>query len=158
MSNFLDMISNLTDNAKLYNVNDNCNVITDKLDFTKKADLDKLKDSVAKLKDDNNPIVGMIKILSGNEYESTLDKIVSDAQKIYDDSHKGCKTTNKTVSSTDTTRPSNKVSDEMKLHFSKLVVEYMNQLIFPNYKNMTFEQAESIHNALHEFACWIYSK
>ena len=32
-------------NIYLYNVNDNCNVITDKLDFTKKADLDKLKDS-----------------------------------------------------------------------------------------------------------------
>lgn len=158
MNSFLDMINTLTENAKMYNVDDKCNVITDKFDFTKKADLDKLKESVEKLRDTSDPIVGMIKIIAGDEYEKTLDNIVSDAQKIYDNSQKTRKEVDKSTMCKCEARPSDKVAEEMKSQICKLVSEYMNNIIIPNYKNITSEQAESIHNALFEFACWIYSK
>lgn len=161
MNNLLDLLNSISDNANMFNVNDNCNVITDKLDFTKKSDLDKLKESVKKLKDEKNPWVSCFRLIGGNDYDAALDCIITEAQKIYDDAHKNDdtrKVVDKSVISPDETRPSEKVSEEMKKQITKLTVEYMNDVIIPNYKNIKTEQAVSIHDALFEFACWIYSK
>ena len=158
MSTLVELLKELSKNAKQYTVDDNCNVITDKFDFTKKADLDKLKEKVNELKNNDNPLINYIKLLSGDAYDNTLDSIVADAEKIYNDSQKTRKEVDKSVMSSNERRPSDKVAEEMKKQISKLTVEYLNELIIPNFKNITTAQATSIYDSLFEFACWIYSK
>ena len=50
MSTLVELLKDLSKNTKQYTVDDNCNVITDRFDFTKKEDLDKLKETVNDLK------------------------------------------------------------------------------------------------------------
>ena len=85
-------------------------------------------------------------------------RIVADAERIYNDSQKTCKESDKSVITSNECRPSEKVDEKMKKQISKLTVEYLNELIIPNFKNITTEQATSIYDSLFEFACWIYSK
>ena len=158
MSTLVELLKDLSKNTKQYTVDDNCNVITDRFDFTKKEDLDKLKETVNDLKNDNNPFINYIKLLTGDYYDNTLDSIVADAEKIYNDSQKTCKEPDKSVITSNECRPSEKVDEKMKKQISKLTVEYLNELIIPNFKNITTAQATSIYDSLFEFACWIYSK
>lgn len=159
MNTLLDLAKFISENSA-----DDCNFITNKFDFTKKADLDKLNDSVEKIKN-NDSFLQMMNVFNPNfskSLNSLLDTIVVEAQKIYDNSHKNDNIIRKEVDNSimniSEQRPSEKVSEEMKKQITKLTVEYMNDVIIPNYKNIKTEQAVSIHDALFEFACWIYSK
>ena len=158
MSTLVELLNDLSKNAKQYIVDDNCNVITDKFDFTKKEDLDKLKEKVKELKNNNNPFINYIKLLTGDYYDNTLDSIVADAEKIYNDSQKTRKEVDKSVITSTVCKPSENVAEEMKKQISKLTAEYLNEMIIPNFKNITTAQATSIYDSLFEFACWIYSK
>lgn len=155
MDSLFETLNNLSKQAKIYEINDGCNVITDKLDFTKKEDLDILKQKINELKDTKNPIVGVIKSIAGTEYENVLNSIISDAEKIYNDNQKA-KSEEKPVIKEN--RPSDKISDELQRQIAKLTSDYVNEVIIPNFTNITPEQTMSIYTSLFEFACWIYKR
>lgn len=155
MDSLFETLNNLSKQAKIYEINDGCNVITDKLDFTKKEDLDILKQKINELKDTKNPIVGVIKSIAGKEYENVLNSIISDAEKIYNDNQKA-KSEEKPVIKEN--RPSDKISDELQRQIAKLTSDYVNEVIIPNFTNITPEQTMSIYTSLFEFACWIYKR
>jgi hypothetical protein len=155
MDSLFETLNNLSKQAKIYEINDGCNVITDKLDFTTKEDLDILKQKINELKDTKNPIVGVIKSIAGTEYENVLNSIISDAEKIYNDNQKA-KSEEKPVIKEN--RPSDKISDELQRQIAKLTSDYVNEVIIPNFTNITPEQTMSIYTSLFEFACWIYKR
>lgn len=155
MDSLFETLNNLSKQAKIYEINDGCNVITDKLDFTKKEDLELLKQKINELKDTKNPIVGVIKSIAGTEYENVLNSIISDAEKIYNDNQKA-KSEEKPVIKEN--RPSDKISDELQRQIAKLTSDYVNEVIIPNFTNITPEQTMSIYTSLFEFACWIYKR
>ncbi len=155
MDSLFETLNNLSKQAKIYEINDGCNVITDKLDFTKKEDLEILKQKINELKDTKNPIVGVIKSIAGTEYENVLNSIISDAEKIYNDNQKA-KSEEKPVIKEN--RPSDKISDELQRQIAKLTSDYVNEVIIPNFTNITPEQTMSIYTSLFEFACWIYKR
>jgi hypothetical protein len=39
-----------------------------------------------------------------------------------------------------------------------LTSDYVNEVIIPNFTNITPEQTMSIYTSLFEFACWIYKR
>lgn len=117
----------------------------DKLDFTKKEDVDKLHDVIKGLKSFN-----LFNTFFGDEYNSFLDSLQEYADKTYEESHKEtCQAPEK---------PSDKLkNDVMKNKLEKLTSEYIDEVIKPNAK-LTDEQLESVLSGLFEFACWIYNR
>lgn len=146
MTSITDLVNSLTKNSKCYSAGDNCNIITDKMDFTKKEDLDKLRKAVNDLKNDNNPFVTLVKDLAGPVYTETLDTILANAENEYKNAQKSV------------LRPSAKLNDKSKEQISKITKEYIDTIIVPNFNNINKEQVESITDALFEFACWIYTR
>ena len=119
---------------------------TEKLDFTKKEDVDKLDDAISNLKSSN-----VLPWLFGDN--SFLDNLKAEAHKIYDEAE-----AERLKKEAKAEKPSSRLSTDMKKSIASLVVEYMNTMIIPNYKDMTEEQAKSVSDALYEFACWIYNR
>lgn len=118
------------------------------LDFTKKEDLDKLKNVVATLKKGDNHLLNMIASIFGQKMfdDKLLDKLVEHATQVYNDAHK-----NDIVE-----KPSTKVSDKMQCQIGKLTEEYINTMLLKG--EFTEAQLRAIYNSLFEFACWIYNK
>lgn len=129
--------------SSLFNLDD-----VKELDFTKKEDLDKLKNVVATLKKGDNPLFNMIASIFGQETfdDKLLDKLIEHATQVYNDAHK-----NDIVE-----KPSTKVSDKMQCQIGKLTEEYINTMLLKG--EFTEAQLRAIYNSLFEFACWIYSK
>lgn len=146
MTSITDLVNSLTKNGKCYSAGDSCNIITDKMDFTKKEDLEKLRKAVNDLKNDNNPFVTLVKNIAGPVYNETLDTILANAENEY-------KNAQKTV-----LRPSAKLNDKSKEQIAKITKEYIDTIVVPNFNNINKEQVESITDALFEFACWIYTR
>ena len=113
----------------------------EQLDFTKEEDLEKLKNSVEKIKN--------VSFFSEFIDTDLLDNLVDKAQAIYDNAHKKQEVP---------TRPSLKVSDKIASNVRKLADEYVDTLIKPYMKSMTDKQEQEIKDSLTEFACWMYSK
>jgi len=112
--------------------------VYDKLDFTKKEDVEKLDNAIEVLKDNDffNSIFG----------EDIFDELQSKAHEIYEESNKKVPT-----------RPSSNVSAKIKTNVHKLATEYVDKNIDP-YINLTDEQKDEIIDSLYEFGCWIYNK
>ena len=114
---------------------------TDKLDFTKKEDVDKLHDTIDELKS-----YDLFSTFFGDEYTKFLDSLQDYADKTYEESHK------------DDVKESSKLkNDVMKEKLQKLTSEYVDEVIKPNAK-LTDEQIKSVLEGLFEFACWIYNR
>ena len=113
--------------------------VYDKLDFTKKEDVEKLDNAIEVLKDNDffNSLFG----------EEIFDELQTKAHKIYEESNKKVPT-----------RPSSNVSDDVKDNIRKLAHEYVKTKITPYVKNITNEQYNEIIDSLFEFGCWIYNK
>ena len=146
MNTLVELLKELANDANL-------EASATKYDFTKKEDIDKLKEKVKTLKEIDNPVFNLIKSMSGINFDETLDEVVCEAEKIYQEAHKNDKKLEVTPE-----KPSKDLSDKMKGQIATLTTEYLNEVIIPNYKNITMEQATSIYNSLYEFACWIYKK
>jgi hypothetical protein len=146
MNTLVDLLKELANDANL-------EASATKYDFTKKEDIEKLKEKVKTLKEIDNPVFNFIKTMTGINFDETLDEVVCEAEKIYQDAHK-----DETKPVKEIAKPSNDMSDKMKGPIATLTTEYLNEVIIPNYKNITMEQATSIYNSLYEFACWIYKK
>ena len=166
--NFLDIINSLSnDNNNKINVKfcDGCNVITDKLDFSKREDLERLKEAVSDLKNSNNSTLNFVKSYMGiDEFNNTLDDIVNSAQNIYNKSNKKTELTDNTItrkeidkSEDNNTKPSYKVSEELQKQIGSITYDYLKNIIIPN-ANLTKQQLDSIYEGLFEFACWIYAR
>ena len=92
--NIFDLFDNSTANEllallpkdKLSNVGNN--VVVNKLDFTKKEDLDKLVEAVDTFKKADSGLLGMVKTLVGDSFDTTLDNVVKAAQQEYAKAHK----------------------------------------------------------------------
>ena len=118
---------------------------TDKLDFTKKEDVDKLHDTIDELKS-----YDLFNTFFGDEYAKFLDLVQDYADKTYEESHKD--------DVKEPEKPSSKLkNDVMKEKLQKLTSEYVDEVIKPNAK-LTDEQIKSVLEGLFEFACWIYNK
>lgn len=163
---FLDIINSLSnDNNINVKLCDGCNVVTDKLDFSKREDLERLKEAVSDLKNSDNSILNFVKSYMGaDEFNKTLDDIVNSAQNIYNKSNKKIELTDNSITrkeidkSEDTvTKPSNKVSEEMQKQIGSITYDYLKNIIIPN-ANLTKQQLDSIYEGLFEFACWIYTR
>ena len=116
---------------------------TDKLDFTKKEDVDKLHDTIDELKS-----YDLFSTFFGDEYAKFLDSLQDYADKTYEESHKDV----------EPEKPSSKLkNDVMKEKLQKLTSEYVDEVIKPNAK-LTDEQIKSVLEGLFEFACWIYNR
>ena len=118
---------------------------TDKLDFTKKEDVDKLNDTIDELKS-----YDLFSTFFGDEYTKFLDSLQDYADKTYEESHKD--------DVKEPEKPSSKLkNDVMKEKLQKLTSEYVDEVIKPNAK-LTDEQIKSVLEGLFEFACWIYNR
>ena len=118
---------------------------TDKLDFTKKEDVDKLHDTIDELKS-----YDLFSTFFGDEYAKFLDSLQDYADKTYEESHKD--------DVKEPEKPSSKLkNDVMKEKLQKLASDYVDQVIRPNAK-LTDEQIKSVLEVLFEFACWIYNR
>lgn len=118
---------------------------TDKLDFTKKEDVEKLHDTVDELKS-----YDLFSTFFGDEYAKFLDSLQDYADKTYEESHKD--------DVKEPEKPSSKLkNDVMKEKLQKLTSEYVDEVIKPNAK-LTDEQIKSVLEGLFEFACWIYNR
>ena len=118
---------------------------TDKLDFTKKEDVEKLHDTVDELKS-----YDLFSTFFGDEYTKFLDSLQDYADKTYEESHKDVVK--------EPEKPSSKLkNDVMKEKLQKLTSEYVDEVIKPNAK-LTDEQIKSVLEGLFEFACWIYNR
>lgn len=118
---------------------------TDKLDFTKKEDVEKLHDTIDELKS-----YDLFSTFFGNEYTKFLDSLQDYADKTYEESHKD--------ELKEPEKPSSKLkNDVMKEKLQKLTSEYVDEVIKPNAK-LTDEQLKSVLEGLFEFACWIYNR
>ena len=118
---------------------------TDKLDFTKKEDVEKLHDTVDELKS-----YDLFSTFFGDEYAKFLDLLQDYADKTYEESHKD--------DVKEPEKPSSKLkNDVMKEKLQKLTSEYVDEVIKPNAK-LTDEQLKSVLEGLFEFACWIYNR
>ena len=118
---------------------------TDKLDFTKKEDVEKLHDTVDELKS-----YDLFSTFFGDEYTKFLDSLQDYADKTYEESHKD--------DAKEPEKPSSKLkNDVMKEKLQKLTSEYVDEVIKPNAK-LTDEQIKSVLEGLFEFACWIYNR
>ena len=178
--NIFDLFDNSTANEllallpkdKLSNVGHN--VVVNKLDFTKKEDLDKLVEAVDTFKKADSGLLGMVKTLVGDSLDTTLDNVVKAAQQEYAKAHKDDTVkTNKLVGAIPVrkevdkstlgvgspvpVRPSDKTPEEMKKQFVKLVQDYISEKIKPT-ANLSDKQYKSISDGLFEFACWIYNR
>ena len=118
---------------------------TDKLDFTKKEDVEKLHNTVDELKS-----YDLFSTFFGDEYTKFLDSLQDYADKTYEESHKD--------DAKEPEKPSSKLkNDVMKEKLQKLTSEYVDEVIKPNAK-LTDEQIKSVLEGLFEFACWIYNR
>lgn len=118
---------------------------TDKLDFTKKEDVEKLHNTVDELKS-----YDLFSTFFGDEYTNFLDSLQDYADKTYEESHKD--------DVKEPEKPSSKLkNDVMKEKLQKLTSEYVDEVIKPNAK-LTDEQIKSVLEGLFEFACWIYNR
>ena len=118
---------------------------TDKLDFTKKEDVEKLPDTIDELKS-----YDLFSTFFGDEYTKFLDSLQDYADKTYEESHKD--------DVKEPEKPSSKLkNDVMKEKLQKLTSEYVDEVIKPNAK-LTDEQIKSVLEGLFEFACWIYNR
>lgn len=118
---------------------------TDKLDFTKKEDVEKLHDTIDELKS-----YDLFSTFFGAEYAKFLDSLQDYADKTYEESHKD--------DVKEPEKPSSKLkNDVMKEKLQKLTSEYIDEVIKPNAK-LTDEQLKSVLECLFEFACWIYNR
>ena len=118
---------------------------TDKLDFTKKEDVEKLHDTIDELKS-----YDLFSTFFGDEYTKFLDSLQDYADKTYEESHKD--------DVKEPEKPSSKLkNDVMKEKLQKLTSEYVDEVIKPNAK-LTDEQIKSVLEGLFEFACWIYNR
>ena len=141
MNKFLSLLDTLVDNLdlekELFNTTNNL----EKMDFTKKEDLDKLDDAIKSIKE-----YGLDFIFSND----LLDKVYQKAHKIYDDSHKEIKKLPE--------QPSKVVSEKIKNQITNLAVEYVNKMIFPNLDGMNSTKYKNLVDGLTDFGCWIYNK
>lgn len=176
--NIFDLFDNSTANDlfallskdKLSNVGND--VVVNKLDFTKKEDLDKLVEAVETFKKADSGLLGMVKTFVGDSLNNTLDNVVKAAQQEYAKAHKDDKVTTKALKGVVPVRkeidksaeekqiparPSTKTPEEMQEQIYKLVQEYISEKIKPTSK-LTDEQYKSISDGLFEFACWIYNR
>ena len=100
---------------------------TDKLDFTKKEDVEKLHDTIDELKS-----YDLFSTFFGDEYTKFLDSLQDYADKTYEESHKD--------DIKEPEKPSSKLkNDVMKEKLQKLTSEYVDEVIKPNAK-LTDEQ------------------
>lgn len=149
-------------------------VVVNKLDFTKKEDLDTLIEAVDTFKKTDNGLIGLAKTFIGDSYNEILDNVVKAAQQEYAKAHKDdtVKPTNNVLSGATVTRkevdksseektvpsrPSDKTPEETQNQIHKLVKEYIAEKIEPTVE-LTGEQYESIGDGLFEFACWVYNR
>lgn len=118
---------------------------TNKLDFTKKEDVEKLHDTIDELKS-----YDLFSTFFGDEYTKFLDSLQDYADKTYEESHKDVVK--------EPEKPSSKLKNNvMKEKLQKLTSEYVDEVIKPNAK-LTDEQIKSVLEGLFEFACWIYNR
>lgn len=141
MNNFLSLLDTLVGNLalekELFNTTNNL----EKMDFTKKEDLDKLDDAIKSIKE-----YGLDFIFSND----LLDKLYQKAHQIYDESHKEAKKL--------PTQPSKIVSEKIKNQITNLAVEYVNKMILPNLDGMDSKKYKNLVDSLTDFGCWIYNK
>lgn len=114
-----------------------------KLDFTKKENVEKLENSINALRKNS--------IFSCFFEDSVFDSLLEKAKKIYNDAHKDVQ---------QPVKPSTKVNDTVKKNCFNLANEYVNKLIIPYVKKeiMTEETKNDMIDALYEYGCWIYQK
>ena len=137
MKNYFSFLEDLAEDL----INQN----TDKLDFTKKEDVEKLQDTIDELKS-----YDLFSTFFGDEYTKFLDSLQDYADKTYEESHKD--------DVKEPEKPSSKLkNDVMKEKLQKLTSEYVDEVIKPNAK-LTDEQIKSVLEGLFEFACWIYNR
>ena len=137
MKNYFSFLEDLAEDL----INQN----TDKLDFTKKEDVEKLHDTIDELKS-----YDLFSTFFGDEYTKFLDSLQDYADKTYEESHKD--------DIKEPEKPSSKLkNDVMKEKLQKLTSEYVDEVIKPNAK-LTDEQIKSVLEGLFEFACWIYNR
>ena len=137
MKNYFSFLEDLAEDL----INQN----TDKLDFTKKEDVEKLHNTVDELKS-----YDLFSTFFGDEYTKFLDSLQDYADKTYEESHKD--------DVKEPEKPSSKLkNDVMKEKLQKLTSEYVDEVIKPNAK-LTDEQIKSVLEGLFEFACWIYNR
>lgn len=137
MKNYFSFLEDLAEDL----INQN----TDKLDFTKKEDVEKLHDTIDELKS-----YDLFSTFFGDEYTKFLDSLQDYADKTYEESHKD--------DVKEPEKPSSKLkNDVMKEKLQKLTSEYVDEVIKPNAK-LTDEQIKSVLEGLFEFACWIYNR
>lgn len=166
----IDDIFKYVSKDKLSNVGKD--VVVNKLDFTKKEDLDKLVEAVDTFKKADSGLLGMVKTFVGDSLNDTLDNVVEAAQQEYAKAHKDDTVKPKALTGTIPVRkeidksavkpgiparPSDKTPDEIQHNLVKLVNDYVTEKIEPT-ANLTEEQIESVSDGLFEFACWIYNR
>jgi len=118
-----------------------------KLDFTKKEDLEKLENSIKTLRENS--------LFNCFFEDSVFDTLLAKAKKIYNDAHK--QDLNKQMQPV---KPSTNVNNNVKNNCFKLANEYVNKMIVPyiNTDFMTPETKKDMIDALYEYGCWIYQK
>lgn len=146
MTNLMSFLSDLDLNELSKYLNDDYSTVVNKLDFTKKEDLDKLTEAVNTFKTSDSAMIQLVKSFMGEELDETLDKVLDYAKKTYEEAHKE-----------EPVRPSEKISDEMQTRLKNIVTDYLNEVILPNTK-LTKEQQESVSDGLFEFASWVYNR
>lgn len=165
----MDLVKLLTNDfnfSELSEIFNPTNTVVNKLDFTKKEDLDKLNEFVQSVKELNetstdNWLGNIAKLFVTDELLSTLDTILDEANKTYNEAHNTKKVIDKSTVKVETetvpVRPSKEVPETVKTQIGNLVVNYLSEKIIPN-GNFTSEQLKSIGDGLQEFACWVYTR
>lgn len=120
--------------------------IFDDFDFTKKEDVNKLKEMIQEIKTNESMMIVWDMFFD----EDLLDDIVNKAEAIYANAHSQVKVPD---------RPSTKVPLEQGLQIHKLVQEYVDTMIKPYAgNNLTTQQINDAYAGLVEFAAWLYLK
>ena len=156
MNNTFELLTNLFNN--LGSMIDTNNSI-EKLDFTKKEDVEKLDKAISIIKNSDNAFIKLI------IDEDALNKIQQNAHKIYNESEqkkleaKRLEEKKKIEALNRQKRPMRPqllVSENIKKSITNYACEYMNTMILP-YSNLKQNQVQDILNGLIDFACWIYN-
>ena len=114
----------------------------EKLDFTKKEDVEKLENAINKLRKNS--------IFSFFFEDEAFDNLLNRAKQIYNEAHK--KQT--------PVKPSTKINDNIKKNCHKLASDYVESMIIPYIDKslLNNDSKNEMIDALYEFACWIYKK
>lgn len=150
--NLLNLLSNTLEDL-------NFNV----LDLNKPEDLNKVKEYLNELNNDNSLFGQFFKPFIGEDLETLINYLEEKTSAVVDKEEDNKREEVKpdiviTPEQKDVnSRPSVDTPENTKQQIAKLVEEYMNTKISPS-GQFTSEQLNSVCDGLFEFACWIYNK